>query len=130
MSLILLAGSDAYAQLITMLVIFVVVLALCAYVTRWISDYQKKQGFFHNIEIIETSRLGNSKWLQILRVGQVYKALAVCKDTVTFLGDLNPDGLNFDQEVKSGKSFRDLYEKAVSKDSGESSMHRDKSENE
>ena len=48
---ILLTGSDAYAQLITVLIIFVAVLAVTAYTTKWIANYQKKQGIGQNIEV-------------------------------------------------------------------------------
>ena len=47
----LLTGVDGYVQLITVLVIFVVVLAITAVVTKYIARYQKAQGAGSNIEV-------------------------------------------------------------------------------
>ena len=41
--IILTGKADSYAQFITVLLIFVAVLAVTAWVTKWIAGYQKKQ---------------------------------------------------------------------------------------
>ncbi|MCQ2527151.1 MAG: flagellar biosynthetic protein FliO [Lachnospiraceae bacterium] len=119
--MILLSASDSYAQLITMLIVFVVVLAVTAFVTKWLANYQKAQNSGRNTEIIETTRLANNKWLQIVRVGKTIKVLAISKDNVTYLGDIDPAEL---KEVKSGNggmpAFRSMFEKAKSKENNSS----------
>ena len=48
-----------------------------------------------------------------MRVGNKYKVLAVCKDTVTYLGDIDESELK--REVSSEKrSFSDVLSKAFS----------------
>ena len=42
--IILTGKADSYAQFITVLFIFVAVLAVTALVTKWIAGYQKQQG--------------------------------------------------------------------------------------
>ena len=42
--IILTGKTDSYAQFITVLLIFVAVLAVTALVTKWIAGYQKQQG--------------------------------------------------------------------------------------
>ena len=110
---VLLTAPDSYLQFITVLVVFVLVLAVTAYTTKWIADYQKKQALNCNIEVVETAKLGGNKWLQIVRVGETYKVIAVCKDTVTLLGEVPKEQL---REVSSGGEslkFRDLFDKAL-----------------
>ena len=113
--------SSGYAQLITMLIVFVVVLAVTAFVTKWMANYQKSQNSGRNTEIIETTRLANNKWLQIVRVGKTIKVLAISKDDVTYLGDIDPSEL---KEIKGGNggmsSFKSMFEKAKSKDNDSS----------
>ena len=82
---------SSFAQLVTVLFIFVLVLALTYYVTRWISRYQKTSGFGKNIELLETLRLNNTNYIQIVRIASKYLAIAVCKDSVTVLTELNED---------------------------------------
>lgn len=63
--IILTGKADSYAQFITVLLIFVAVLAVTAWVTKWIAGYQKKQGVESNIEVRETVRIANNKYIQL-----------------------------------------------------------------
>ncbi|MCM1325458.1 MAG: flagellar biosynthetic protein FliO [Bacteroidales bacterium] len=123
---VLLSGADGYAQFITVLVVFVLVLLVTAYVTKWIANYQKHQSIDRNIEVIETTRLDNNKWIQIVRVGNTYKVLAVCKDTVTLLGEVPKEELREAEPGGEGISFKELFDKAVKKDLGNQKEPRDK----
>ncbi len=125
---VLLTGTESgYAQFIAVLVIFVLVLGVTALTTKWISGYQKQQGASGNIEVIETSRLANNKYLQIIRVGETYMVIAVCKDTVTMLGEIPIEQLKISQEFNSGLGFRELFEKAIRKNSANASEPKDDS---
>ena len=67
MSLLLTFGAGSYAQFITVLLVFVLVLGITALTTRWIAGYQKQQNQNNNVEVIETSRIANNKYIQIVR---------------------------------------------------------------
>ncbi|MCM1216233.1 MAG: flagellar biosynthetic protein FliO [Lachnospiraceae bacterium] len=124
----LLAGTESgYAQFIAVLVIFVLVLGVTALTTKWISGYQKQQGANSNIEVIETSRLTNNKFLQIIRVGETYMVIAVCKDTVTMLGEIPKEQLKRSEAADPGMGFRELFDKAVRKNSVNASEPKDDS---
>lgn len=123
--MMLLTGTDAYVQLITVLVVFVLVLAVTALTTRWIANYQKKQGLNRNIEVVETARLGSNKWIQIVRVGDIYKVIAVCKDSVTMLGEIPREQLNIDNGGDMNLSFKELLEKVIKRDSSETEIHKE-----
>ena len=105
-------GSDI-AQLLTMLIIFIVVLTASMWVTKWIGNYQKNQFASGNIEVIESARIAPNKWVEIVRVGTKFKLLAVCKDTVTYLGDIDESELKR-EETSEKKSFSDVLSKAFS----------------
>lgn len=113
--LLLTSGAGSYAQFITVLLIFVVVLGITAWTTRWIANYQKQQNVNENIQVIETTRIANNKYIQIIRAGEKYMVIAVCKDTVTMLGEIPEEQLKEKTPAQSF-SFRELLEKAVKKD--------------
>lgn len=122
--------TNGYAQLITMLLVFVAVLAITAFVTKWIAKYQKAQGSGRNIEVLETARLANNKWIQIVRVGKTVKVVAVSKDDVTYLGDIDPSEL---KDIKDGggkgmSSFKSMFEKARNKKDNDSSSDAEEEE--
>lgn len=104
--------TDSYVQFITVLFLFVFVLAVTAFVTRWIGGYQKSRSVGANMELIESLRLSNNKYVQIVRIGRKYLAVAVCKDTVTMLSEIPEEDLNFPEEsLGSTSTFRDVLAK-------------------
>ena len=107
-------NTESYTKFITELIIFVLVLAVTALVTRWIANYQKEQSVNVNIEVIETTRISGNKYIQIVRLGEKYVAIAVCKDTVTLLGEISKEQLR--EENHAGVfRFRDILERAAQK---------------
>ena len=111
---LLTGGSSGYAQFITVLLLFVVVLGITAAVTKWMANYQKQQSANENIEVIETTRIANNKYIQIIRAGGRYMVIAVCKDTVTMLGEIPGEQLKTG-DPPQGFRFRELFDKTVKK---------------
>ncbi len=93
---------EAFAQLLTLLIIFILVLAITYYVTRFVGNYQKNKLSGSNINILETMRIANNKYIQIVKIGSKVFAIAVAKDTVTYLCELDEDELIYN-ESSSGK---------------------------
>jgi flagellar protein FliO/FliZ len=123
----LLAGGSDIAQLLTVLVIFVLVLGATAWVTKWLADFQKTQNAGRNIQIVETTRIANNKFVQILKIGDTYKVVGVGKDTVTYLGDVSGESLKTSEEtVTKDTAFRSMYEKALQKLKNSSDGEKDK----
>lgn len=104
--------TDSYIQFLTVLIIFVFVLAITYWVTRWTAGYQKSKSAGANMELVDAIRLTNNKYVQIIRIGQKYLAVAVCKDTVTMLAEIPEDELCLSEgdETKIS-SFRDILSK-------------------
>lgn len=106
-----LTGIDGYAQLIAVLVVFVVVLAITAVVTKYIARYQKAQGTGRNIEVLETVQITPGKYIQLIRLGNTYAAIAVCKDTVTMLCQIPEEQIcKRDTSGEQGLKFREFLD--------------------
>ena len=107
---------EAFAQLLTLLIIFIFVLAVTYYVTRFVGNYQKNKLSGSNINILETMRIANNKYIQIVKIGSSVFAIAVAKDTVSYLCELDEDELIY-KESSSGKmlinndNFKEILEK-------------------
>lgn len=103
---------DSYTQFVTVLLLFVFVLAITAFVTKWVGGYQRGKSAGTNMELIEALRLSNNKYVQIVRIGRKYLAVAVCKDTVTMLSEIPEEDLSFPEEFnKSTSTFKDVLAK-------------------
>lgn len=114
MTVLLLGKADGYIQFISVLVVFVLVLGLTALTTRWIARYQKQQNVNGNIEVLETTQMAGGKYIQIVRIGQHYIAVAVCKDTVTMLCEVSQEELQA-REAAQMPDFHELLKKAIRK---------------
>ena len=105
---------EAFAQLLTLLVVFIFVLALTYFSTRWVGNLQKNKMAGSNIQILETMRVTNSKYIQIVKIGSKCFAVAVCKDTMTFLCEVNEDELMYnssEQKMINQEGFKAILEK-------------------
>lgn len=112
MTLTMSSSIDMVAQFLTVVIIFVFVLAATYMTTRWIANYQKERSVNNNFEVIEISKLTANKYIEIVRCGEKYLAIAVCKDTVTLLCELSKEQLNLDENKSSqSKGFREILAK-------------------
>lgn len=104
---------SSFAQLITLLIVFIFVLVLTFYATRWMAKIQKSQFKNSNIEVIETFRLSNTKYIQIVKLGEKYVAIAVGKDTMTFLTELDESQLDLTKAVEGTNTleFQEILKK-------------------
>ena len=93
--LVMSSGIDSVVQFITVLFIFIFVLGITYFTTRYIAKIEKNKVKASNMELIETLRISGNKYLQIVRVGEKYFSMAVCKDSVTMLGEIQKDDLVF-----------------------------------
>ncbi len=108
--------ADSYIQFMTVLILFLLVLAVTYFVTKWMAGYQKSRISNANLEIVETIGLSNNKYVQIIRVGQKYLAVAICKDTVTMLTEVSEQELILsDGSVPKTMGFKDILDKVQRK---------------
>ncbi len=103
-------GLNNVVQLITLIIIFVLVLFLCYWTTRFIGGYQKNAFKSSNFEVIESFRISNNKIIQIIRTGEKYLVISVCKDTINVLTELSKEEVII-QESKEDNSFSKILEK-------------------
>ncbi|MBO4987564.1 MAG: flagellar biosynthetic protein FliO [Lachnospiraceae bacterium] len=105
---------DSFVQFVTVLLLFLIVLFITYGVTRWISGIQKTQMVGRNMEIVDTMRISSSKYLQIVRAGDKYLVMAVCKDTVTMLAEISKESLVLEDNTRMNgcqPGFREILEK-------------------
>ena len=110
------SGIDSVVQFLTVLLIFVFVLGITYFTTRYIAGIQKNNYKTGNMELIETLRISNNKYLQIVRAADKYFCIAVCKDTVTMLGEIQKEEMVFyENSVNANMTFQDILEKIKQK---------------
>ena len=108
------SSAGSISQLLTVFFIFLLVLLITVYTTKFVGSLQKMQGANRNMEIIETIRIANNKYLQIVRAGNKYFVIGVGKDEVSMLIEINEDELiSLDSDKGNMKeSFTEILSKA------------------
>ncbi len=106
-------GINSFAQFLTVLLIFVGVLALTYFTTKWVASYQKGKMMSGNIQVLETFKITQNKYIQIVRIGAHYYAIAVGKDDITMLGELKEEEIHIQEDTGMPKmDFKQLLENA------------------
>lgn len=85
--------ADSYIQFMTVLVLFIFVLAVTYVVTRWIAKSQQQRVGTGNLEVVETCRIAANKYVQIVRAGEKYLVIGVGKDEIHMLAELSEQEL-------------------------------------
>ncbi|MCI9525962.1 MAG: flagellar biosynthetic protein FliO [Lachnospiraceae bacterium] len=111
---------DSFFQLIGVLLIFLFVLAITYVTTRWIGQYQQGMMQNKNIQVVETFRVSNNKFIQIIQVGKKYLVISVCKDVVNILTELTEEDLVWmpsqeERGVKVNENFQQIFTKLKDK---------------
>lgn len=87
-------------ELIAVLIVFIFVLAATYYVTKWIGKSGVVQMQSKNIKVIETFKIAQNKYIQIIQLGDKYYSIAVTKDNITFLSALDEEQLDLTKKDK------------------------------
>ncbi len=106
--------TESFTQFLTVILVFVLVLALTYFTTRFVGSYQKTKSIGRNFEVIETYRITNGKYLQIVRVGEKYMVIGVGKDNITGICELSAEDIKPvpESSPQGALSFRAMLEKA------------------
>ena len=97
-------------ELLGLIIIFVIVLVVCYYTTKFVAGRQLVQKKMGNFEIVETFAIAQNKYLQLVRMGNKYVVISIAKDTITYITELDENEVCQIQKnaVVSGKSFKEI----------------------
>ena len=106
--------AESFTQFLTVILVFLLVLALTYFTTRFVGNYQKARSENRNFEVIETYRITNGKYLQIVKIGEKYMVIGIGKDNITSICELSADDIKPVQESSIGslETFRSVLDKA------------------
>ncbi len=104
---------DSAAQFATVLIVFILVLALTYFTTRWVGKIQKSQVHNRNFEVVETFKVTTNKYLQIVRIGKKYVVIAIGKDSITQITELDETEIELTPAgTVTQDSFQRIFDKA------------------
>ena len=99
-----------FARFVTLLLIFILVLAVTYYTPRFVAKGQKGLARSGNMELLESLQLGPGKCLLLVRVGGHYLVLASGKEQLSLITELPEDEYR-PAETNKGGSFSDILKR-------------------
>lgn len=111
--ILLSSAIGSFIQLLGVLIIFVFVLIITYFTTKWIGSYQKVNYQNKNLQVIESIRMGSNKLITLVKAGEIYLVVAVGKDEVTLLAELTEEQLTEVPAFSSGEVGFSTDKKAV-----------------
>lgn len=104
--------TNSYVQFITVILLFLFVVLITFVTLKVISRIQKGQSYGSNIEVIESRAVANGKFLQIVRAGDKYILIAVGKDEISMLTELDADSLMLASDTeKKDTGFASVFDR-------------------
>ena len=106
--------AESFTQFLTVFLVFVLVLALTYFTTKFVGNYQKARSVNRNFEVIETYRITNGKYLQIVKIGEKYVVIGIGKDDITSICELSADDIKpvAAQSTQTTEVFKSVLDKA------------------
>ena len=99
--LFLLQGYSGYTsglELAGLLIAFIIVIVACYFVTKFIGGKQLAQQKNSNFTVLDTFRLAQNKYLQLIQAGNRYFVLAICKDSIRLIAELEKEDITYWRE--------------------------------
>lgn len=116
-------GTNRIAETIILVLIFLFVLFLAYLAARITGSFQSNViNKRSNVKVIEVFRLSNNKVIEIVKIGNQYLALAVCKDTVTLLCELDESEIKEQEVSLEPINFKNVLDKIKNE---KQSKHKD-----
>lgn len=107
---------ENFIQFLSLIVVFILLLVVVYFVTRWIGGMEQRQYGNKNIKIIEGTRVGPNKVIQIVQVGKKFFVLGIGKDEISYLGEVKEEDLTISEEnIKPLPDFKEILAKAKEK---------------
>ncbi|MDA3732600.1 flagellar biosynthetic protein FliO [Niameybacter massiliensis] len=92
---------SAVVELVTLVIIFVGVLALTYFVTKKIAQVKQGGQKTKNLQMIEVLQIGQGQCLSIVRTGKTYHLIGSTKEGISYCKELDPNDLQLDAYKES-----------------------------
>lgn len=103
---------ESVGQLVVLILLFIFVLFLAYLAARIAGGFQSNiMNKKSNVKVIEVFQLSSNKYIQIVKIGERYLALAVCKDNVTLLTELDVSEVREQVTAMEPINFKSILDK-------------------
>ncbi|WP_312371308.1 flagellar biosynthetic protein FliO [Lachnoclostridium sp.] len=110
-------SNNSWLELFGLLLLFIFIVVGCYFTTRFVANKQLKQIKHSNFKVIDTYRITQNKFLQLVQIGTRYVVISITKENITFITEVSEDELKFKEEteVKKEINFKQILSELTGK---------------
>jgi flagellar protein FliO/FliZ len=116
--------TDSFVQLVSLVFVLIIILVAAYYTSRFVGKMKMGQMKKSNFQVIDTYRISQSKALQIVKIANKYVVIAIAKDTIEIITELEESEVmirDFHNDEK--QSFMQIIDKLKKKTSKRQDNH-------
>lgn len=106
-------------KLVGLIILCAIIIAASYFTTRFVGKRQAGITGESNFKSLDIYRINQNKYLQLIQIGTRYFVIAVGKDTVNVLTELNKEDIVYWRDESQKVSFKDIMAKVTSSKSSE-----------
>lgn len=95
-------------KFIALLVVFIIVLVLAFYFTKWYANSGLIKKGYGNIKIVESYQLAPGKIIYIIKIGNKFVSIMTSKDNIVKLTELSNEDIEIMDIEPSDTSFKEV----------------------
>lgn len=111
------------AELVVLVLIFVLILVACVVTTRLIAGRQIQRGRNSNFKPLETYQVAQGRYLQLVQIGTRYFVVSVTKDTIRLIAEMKAEEITIKED--SGRSVAKPFKEILSEFKVKVDKHED-----
>lgn len=108
--------ADSFVQMVSLVLILIIILVAAYYTSRFVGKIKMGQMSKSNFQVIDTYRISQNKALQIVKIANKYVVIAIAKDTIEVITELEEAEVmirEFHSDEK--QSFKQILDKLKKK---------------
>ncbi|WFR54966.1 flagellar biosynthetic protein FliO [Anaerocolumna sp. AGMB13025] len=110
------SSGDSLLQLIGVSILFIIILVVTYYTTRFVGGVKMGITKNSNFKVLETFKVTQNKYLQLIQIGTRYFVISVSKDDIRFLTELNETDIIRQADSQLPKNnFTELFHSVLKK---------------
>ena len=106
------SGVESVLKLIGLIILCVLIILASYFTTRFVGKRQSGAGGESNFKSLDIYRINQNKYLQLIAIGTRFFVIAVSKDNVELIAELNEEDITYWRSEKK-VSFKDIMSKVV-----------------
>ncbi|MBH1942000.1 flagellar biosynthetic protein FliO [Mobilitalea sibirica] len=107
---------DNILQFVGLVLLLIFILAAAYYTSKFIGKMKLGQLKNSNFQVIDTYRVNQNKMLQIIKVGSKYLLIAIGKDTIQYITELDEsEVITHEVNTVERQTFKQVFDKLKNK---------------